>query len=101
MDESPILGETPWKQLAGAGDRSRRLNASDPATQIGSLWKPNKLNFDLGYVDLFNHSNLYVDGANADLSAFNFVPADRGVIPNGGAPIVERRNVQFALKFIF
>ncbi|HMG35357.1 MAG TPA: carboxypeptidase regulatory-like domain-containing protein [Blastocatellia bacterium] len=53
------------------------------------------------FFNIFNHSNLYVDGANADLSSFSFVPGLRGVIPNGGTPILERRNVQLALKFIF
>jgi len=53
------------------------------------------------FFNVFNHSNLYVDGANADLSSFSFVPGLRGVIPNGGAPVFERRNVQLALKFIF
>ena len=59
------------------------------------------LQFRGEFFNIFNHSNLYVDGANADLSAFDFVPGQRGVIPNGGLPIDERRNIQFAMKFIF
>jgi hypothetical protein len=39
----------------------------------------------------FNHSNLFIIGQETDLSRFAYVPAQR----NG------RRNIQFALRFIF
>ncbi len=46
------------------------------------------------FYNLFNHANLYADVGSADISATDYVPALRGAAG-------ERRNIQFALKFIF
>ncbi len=52
------------------------------------------LQFRSEFYNLFNHANLYADVASADISAANYVGALRGAAG-------ERRNIQFALKFIF
>jgi hypothetical protein len=49
------------------------------------------LQFRGEFYNLFNHSNLFINGASAELSSSTFVEGFR----NG------RRNVQLALKFIF
>jgi outer membrane receptor protein involved in Fe transport len=41
--------------------------------------------------NLFNHANLYVEGAAADVSSTSYIPAEK----------LGRRNVQFAMKLIF
>ena len=46
----------------------------------------------------FNHSNYYINAANADVSTFNAITALKGVKP--GAPN-EHRDVQFGLKLNF
>ncbi|HLY15849.1 MAG TPA: carboxypeptidase regulatory-like domain-containing protein [Bryobacteraceae bacterium] len=52
--------------------------------------------------NLFNHSNLYVDGAAADTLTTSFIPACYGCAPVG-TPQSEndRRNLQLAAKLIF
>jgi outer membrane receptor protein involved in Fe transport len=57
-----------------------------------------KLQFRAEFYNLLNHANLYVNGGSADVSSYDYVPAYRGVTQNSGN---ERRNIQFALKFIF
>ena len=47
----------------------------------------------------FNHHNYYITGANADVSTYNVITAQKGVV-GFGLPD-ERRNVQFGLKLIF
>ncbi len=47
--------------------------------------------------NVFNHSNLYADVTSADISSNGYIPALKGL--SGTA--AERRNIQFALKFIF
>jgi Carboxypeptidase regulatory-like domain/TonB dependent receptor len=49
------------------------------------------LQFRGEFYNIFNHSNLFVNGASAELSSSTFVEGFRG----------GRRNVQLALKFIF
>jgi outer membrane receptor protein involved in Fe transport len=56
-----------------------------------------KLQFRSEFYNLFNHANLYVKGSAADFWAQDYVPASRGV----SSTSLERRNIQFALKFIF
>jgi len=56
--------------------------------------------------NVFNHANLYVNSATADISAgANFVQACRGCATqlnsNGVVVPTDRRNVQFAVKLIF
>jgi hypothetical protein len=48
--------------------------------------------------NMFNHSNLILVGSDNDVSAISAATVQRGVLPTG---LTERRNVQFALKFIF
>lgn len=55
------------------------------------------LQFRAEAYNLFNHSNLLADTASADISAVDYIPALRG----GTGSAAERRNIQFALKFIF
>ena len=50
--------------------------------------------------NVFNHSNLYVTTANADVSSFTEITAQKGIVPVTGAPN-ERRNIQFGLKLNF
>jgi hypothetical protein len=47
-----------------------------------------------------NHSNLWVNGGDADVSATNVITAKRGVPPSY-VGVNDRRNVQLALKIIF
>ncbi|MFB3829057.1 MAG: carboxypeptidase regulatory-like domain-containing protein [Bryobacteraceae bacterium] len=47
--------------------------------------------------NIFNHANLYVQGASADVSSTDFIPASRG---STGATF-DRRNLQLAVKLIF
>jgi hypothetical protein len=56
------------------------------------------LQFRSEFYNMFNHSNLYAEVGSADISSQFYVPASRG-LTNSGA--TERRNIQFALKFIF
>ncbi len=56
------------------------------------------LQFRAEFYNLFNHANLYVDGWSADISSNDFIYAMRG-INNFGTE--DRRNIQFALKFLF
>jgi len=46
----------------------------------------------------FNHSNYYVTTNNADVSSFNTITAQKGVVP--GQPN-EHRDIQFGLKLNF
>ncbi len=56
------------------------------------LWKEGTaLQFRSEFYNLFNHANLYADAGSADVSSYDYVPAYRD----------GRRNIQFALKFIF
>lgn len=60
--------------------------------------------FDLQFrgelYNAFNHHNYYITTANADVSTFNVITAQKGVVPIAGVPD-ERRNVQFGLKLLF
>jgi hypothetical protein len=47
--------------------------------------------------NIFNHANLYVVGAGADVSSSAFIPACRGCT----GTTTDRRNLQLAAKFIF
>jgi hypothetical protein len=49
--------------------------------------------------NLFNHSNLYVDGTSAEVSGGTII-AKRGST-GGGAAFDERRNVQLGIKLNF
>jgi hypothetical protein len=52
--------------------------------------------------NLFNHANLYVDGAAADTLTTSFIPACYGCAPTGSAQSEnDRRNLQLAAKIIF
>ena len=58
------------------------------------------LQFRAEFYNIFNHSNLYADVTSADISAkTGFIPAYYG--GKAGTTAVERRNIQFALKFLF
>ena len=46
----------------------------------------------------FNHSNYYVTTANADVSSFNTITAQKGVVPGAAN---EHRDIQFGLKLNF
>ncbi|MGA2264338.1 MAG: TonB-dependent receptor, partial [Acidobacteriota bacterium] len=52
------------------------------------------LQFRAEAYNLFNHANLYANVGAADISSTTYIPALKGAAG-------ERRNVQFALKFIF
>ena len=58
------------------------------------------LQFRFEMYNVFNHSNYYVQVANADVSSFNFITAQKGVTPVLGAPN-EHRDIQFGLKLNF
>ncbi len=47
--------------------------------------------------NIFNHANLYVLGAGADVSSSTYIPACRGCT----GTVTDRRNLQLAAKFIF
>ncbi len=47
--------------------------------------------------NIFNHANLYVQGAGADVSSSTYIPACRGCAGN----TTDRRNLQLAAKIIF
>jgi hypothetical protein len=49
------------------------------------------------FYSLFNHANLYVEGANADVSSTAFIPACKGCT----GTYTDRRNVQVAAKLLF
>ena len=49
----------------------------------------------------FKHANLYVDGANADISAGNFVTAVRGYTTNLGLVGDGQRRFQFGVRYEF
>jgi hypothetical protein len=53
------------------------------------------------FYNVFNHANLYVSGAETDISARNFVPARKGISGATGNPLEERRNIQLGLKLTF
>jgi outer membrane receptor protein involved in Fe transport len=55
------------------------------------------IQFRAEFYNVFNHSNLYADVTSTDISSSTTVPALKGA--SGTAS--ERRNIQFALKFIF
>ena len=55
------------------------------------------IQFRAEFYNLPNHSNLYADTASVDISSLDYVPALRGRTGVNA----ERRNIQFALKFIF
>ena len=55
------------------------------------------LQFRAEFYNLPNHSNLYADTASVDISSLDYVPALRGRTGVNA----DRRNIQFALKFIF
>ncbi|MGH9842371.1 MAG: TonB-dependent receptor domain-containing protein, partial [Blastocatellia bacterium] len=57
-----------------------------------------QLQFRAEMYNTFNHANLYAGAGEADISSLDFVPASRGITP---IAVVERRNIQFALKLIF
>ncbi len=59
------------------------------------------LQFRAEFFNLFNHSNLYFIGAEADISQSSFVPARRGVFVGPNGDTQERRSIQLALKFVF
>jgi hypothetical protein len=56
------------------------------------------LQFRAEFYNLFNHANLYADGTTADISGTDFIYAMRGINDYGTE---DRRNIQFALKFLF
>jgi hypothetical protein len=58
------------------------------------------LQFRFEMYNMFNHSNYYVQVANADVSAFNIITAQKGVTPVAGQPN-EHRDIQFGLKLNF
>ena len=49
----------------------------------------------------FKHANLYVDGANADVSAGNFVTAVKGYTTNLGLVGDGQRRFQFGVRYDF
>ncbi len=57
------------------------------------------LQFRAEFYNLFNHSNLYADISQQDISSTTFIPAYFG--GKAGTTAAERRNIQFAMKFIF
>ncbi len=57
------------------------------------------LQFRAEFYNLFNHSNLYADISQQDISSTTFIPAYFG--GKAGTSAAERRNIQFAMKFIF
>jgi hypothetical protein len=52
------------------------------------------LQFRSEFYNVFNHSNLYADIGSADISSTSYI----GALYGAG---LERRNIQFALKFLF
>jgi hypothetical protein len=57
-----------------------------------------KVQFRAEAYNTFNHSNLYVQFPDTDISATNYIPLKRGT---GQRQTDERRNVQLALRFEF
>ncbi|MBZ5495536.1 MAG: TonB-dependent receptor [Acidobacteriia bacterium] len=55
------------------------------------------LQFRAEMYNVFNHSNLYADITSVDISSNSYVPALKGLTGTAA----ERRNIQFALKFVF
>lgn len=55
------------------------------------------LQFRAEMYNVFNHSNLYADVTSADISSNGYIPALKGLTGTAA----ERRNIQFALKFLF
>jgi hypothetical protein len=58
------------------------------------------LQFRFEMYNMFNHSNYYVTTANADVSSFSVITAQKGVVPVAGVPN-EHRDIQFGLKLNF
>jgi len=109
-------------QAAGTGDNAYYNTISGTAdfgpypsnmSRRNSFWGPGNWNVIMGLYknfklkkeglslqfraeayNLFNHANLYADTASADISGTDYIPALKGAAG-------ERRNIQFALKFIF
>jgi hypothetical protein len=60
------------------------------------------LQFRFEMYNMFNHSNYYVQVANADVSAFNTITAQKGVTPLSPSIVPnEHRDIQFGLKLNF
>ncbi len=57
-----------------------------------------KLQFRSEFYNIFNHHNLYISGADADVSASDTMVAKKGGL---GDPTDERRAIQLGLKIIF
>lgn len=57
------------------------------------------LQFRAEFYNLFNHSNLFADVTSADISGTGYIPAYYG--GKAGTSAAERRNIQFAMKFLF
>jgi len=55
------------------------------------------LQFRAELYNVFNHSNLYAVTSSADISSTAYIPALKGAT----GTVAERRNIQFALKFLF
>lgn len=123
--------ETPntfqWMNLSNAKINSTWVNPITGNSEFGpwpnnmtgrnSFYGPGSYNLDLGIYKLFalterfklqlrgemynvqNHSNLYVNTGDVDLASTSIISANFGRAC--GSCIPERRNVQFALKFLF
>jgi hypothetical protein len=57
------------------------------------------LQFRAEFYNVLNHSNLYADIGTQDISSAGYIPAYYG--GRAGTAVAERRNIQFALKFLF
>jgi outer membrane receptor protein involved in Fe transport len=56
------------------------------------------------FYNIFNHSNMYINGLNLDAAGLTspYIQSEKGgVINYAGNPSDERRNIQFALKLLF
>lgn len=123
--------ETPntfqWMNLTNAKINSNWVNPITGNSEFGpwpnnmtgrnTFVGPGTFNLDLGIYKLFaiteryklqfrgemynmqNHSNLYVNTGDVDLASTSIISANRGRACGSCTP--ERRNVQFALKFLF
>jgi outer membrane receptor protein involved in Fe transport len=88
---SNMVGRNTFRQ-PGAWDFDLGLYKSFKLPKEGT-----SLQFRAELYNAFNHSNLYAATSSADISSTTYIPALYGATGTAA----ERRNIQFALKFLF
>jgi hypothetical protein len=60
-----------------------------------------QLQFRAEFYNLFNHPNLYVNGATPDVSALSFAPAPGAQVPRVTASCKDSRRIVLGMKLLF